>query len=55
MDNEHLSRDKKISLPKVIEKIRNLVTELNISNNIISTNEIDLEDQYQIVINIRKE
>ncbi len=55
LDNEHLSRDKKISLPKVIEKIRNLVTELNISNNIISTNEIDLEDQYQIVINIRKE
>ena len=55
IDNEHLSRDKKISLPKVIEKIRNLVTELNISNNIISTNEIDLEDQYQIVINIRKE
>lgn len=55
MDNEHLSRDKKISLPKVIEKIRNLVTELNISNNVISTNEMDLEDQYQIVINIRKE
>ena len=55
LDNEHSSGDKKISLPKVIEKIRNLVTELNISNNIISTNEIDLEDQYQIVINIRKE
>lgn len=55
MDNEHSSGDKKISLPKVIEKIRNLVTELNISNNIISTNEMDLEDQYQIVINIRKE
>ncbi len=55
IDNEQSSGDKKISLPKVIEKIRNLVKELNISNNIISTNEMDLEEQYQIVINIKKE
>lgn len=54
-EDSALTNDKKVSLPKVIEKIRNLVTELNADNNVISTNEMDLSDEYQIVINIRKE
>ncbi len=43
-----------LSLPKTIEKIRNIVTELNYDNK-ISTSEVDLPDQYQIIINIKKE
>lgn len=43
-----------LSLPKTIEKIRNIVNELNYDNK-ISTSEVDLPNQYQIIINIKKE
>lgn len=52
---DNFASNKQLSLPKVIEKIRNLITELNYDNNVISTSEVDLSDQYQIVINIKKE
>ncbi len=54
-ESDDSTSNKQLSLPKVIEKIRNLITELNYDNNVISTSEVDLSDQYQIVINIRKE
>lgn len=54
-ESDNSASNKQLSLPKVIEKIRNLITELNYDNNVISTSEVDLSDQYQIVINIKKE
>lgn len=54
-ESDNFASNKQLSLPKVIEKIRNLITELNYDNNVISTSEVDLSDQYQIVINIKKE
>lgn len=52
---ENINEVKQISLPKTIEKIRNLITELNSEQNIISTSEVDLSDKYQIIIDIKKE
>ena len=52
-ESDNFASNKQLSLPKVIEKIRNLITELNYDNNVISTSEVDLSDQYQIVINIK--
>lgn len=54
-ESDNSASNKQLSLPKVIEKIRNLIAELNYDNNVISTSEVDLSDQYQIVINIKKE
>lgn len=54
-ESDNFASNKQLSLPKVIEKIRNLITELNYDNNVISTSEVDLSNQYQIVINIKKE
>ena len=44
----------KISLHKVIEKIRNCVNDLNVDNEKITVSEADLYDKYQIIININK-
>lgn len=44
----------KMSLPKIIEKIRNCVNELNVDNENITVSEADLYDKYQIIININK-
>ena len=45
----------KISLHKVIEKIRNCVNDLNVDNEKITVSEADLYDKYQIIININKD
>ncbi len=45
----------KISLHKVIEKIRNCVNDLNVDNEKITMSEADLYDKYQIIININKD
>lgn len=45
----------KISLHKVIEKIRNCVNDLNVNNEKITVSEADLYDKYQIIININKD
>lgn len=46
--------DGEISLPKVINKVRDFTRNLGRASNLISTEEIDLPDSYQITIQIKK-
>ncbi len=51
--NNVLEENKKITLPNMISKVRELVSDLN-KANIITTQEMDLPDKYKIVIEIDK-
>lgn len=56
LPSQNISSVKKLSIPKVIEKVRDLVNDININaEDILSTTELDLVDKYQIIINIKKD
>ena len=52
-NNIREEENKKITLPNMISKVRELVSDLN-KTNIITTQEMDLPDKYKIVIEIDK-
>lgn len=49
-----ISEDGEVNLPKVIGKVRNFVSSLDEVSRLIETSEMDLEDKYQIIIEIDK-
>ena len=54
-DNDSLiSEDGEVNLPKVIGKVRKFVSSLDEVSRLIETSEMDLDDKYQIIIEIDK-
>ena len=49
-----LTTDGSADIPKVIGKVRTFISSLDELKDLISTSELDLEDKYQIIIEIKK-
>ena len=49
-----ISEDGEVNLPKVIGKVRKFVSSLDEVSRLIETSEMDLDDKYQIIIEIDK-
>ena len=50
----YLTSDSEVNIPKVVSKVRNTIRELDQIKSLITTTELDLEDKYQIIIEINK-